>query len=612
MDRQEIEKRYGILGNVRMMMRDFMQVDRRNGLILALDVVCRVAVPFLLVLIPGLIVEWLGAGLALEALMARIALLMMAALAGNQLRTYCKHRFERMTLDTRLLIHLNNLRRVALRCDMEQLEGEKNRRLMREAQEAFYDMCDSRFTENFVALIANVGGLMLYAAVASSLQWWLLAVLLGASLLSAAVMNWADRYYLRHMDAFWENTDRFWGLKRDCIDTKKAKDIRLYRLQPWFRALFDRNEQEAEAIYDDVYRHTMYATMLSRGAAVARDLCVYGCLIAQMISGGLSVSQFLIALGVAAGIGQWMQDILRNVTLMRHHGKGLSVYRYLLDRALPELGPRIQPPPAREIRMEDVTFGYDPEKPLLNHFNLTLREGEKLALVGMNGAGKTTLVKLLCGLYAPQQGRILYNGRDIRELPEGEYYQYVAVLFQDVNPLAFSIACNVSARPDDGTGDDPMDEARVIECLKRVDLWQKVSALPKGIYTSLTRKVDRDGVELSGGETQRLMLARALYKDAPVLILDEPTAALDPVAESRLYEEYARMCEGKISVFISHRLSSTRFCDRIVYLENGRIAEQGTHDALMAKNGRYARMFNIQAHYYQKKVVNGEAVVENA
>ena len=157
-----------------------------------------------------------------------------------------------------------------------------------------------------------------------------------------------------------------------------------------------------------------------------------------------------------------------------------------------------------------------------------------------------------------------------------------------------------------------MDEARVIECLKRVDLWQKVSALPKGIYTSLTRKVDRDGVELSGGETQRLMPARALYKDAPVLILDEPTAALDPVAESRLYEEYARMCEGKISVFISHRLSSTRFCDRIVYLENGRIAEQGTHDALMAKNGRYARMFNIQAHYYQKKVVNGEAVVENA
>lgn len=612
MDRREIERKYGMAGNARMMLRNFRRVDRWCGLLLALSVASSVLVPFLLVLTPGLIVGWLEADMALAELLGRVALLMLAALAGNQLMTYCRHRFDQLSMEVRLRIYLYDLLRVALRCDMDVLESGRGRERIREAQEAFYECCDIVFTANLLELFANVGGMLLYGALAASLQWWLFLVLVITALASAVVLARANRYELDHMEAFWKNNDRFWGLKRDCIDMKKAKDIRLYRLQPWFRTLFDRNTREAEVICDDVQKHIMYAKMLSRGMAVVRDVCVYGYLIGQIAAGRLNVAQFLVALGVAAGIGQWMEAILRNVTMLRHYGKGLSVCRYLSDSALPEPGARVDPPRAREIRLEDVTFGYEPEKPVLEHFNLTLREGEKLALVGMNGAGKTTLVKLLCGLYQPQQGRVLYNGKDIRELPDGEYFQYISVLFQDVNPLAFSIAANVSARPDGGTGEDPMDEARVTDCLRRAGLWDKVSSLPKGIRTSLTKALDKEGVELSGGEIQRVMLARALYKDAPVLILDEPTSALDPVAESQLYEAYAKLCEGKISVFISHRLSSTRFCDRIVYMEDGRIAEQGAHDELMACGGSYARMFRIQAHYYQKEVVMGEAVVENA
>lgn len=612
MDRRKIERKYGMVGNARMMLHSLHRVNRWSYLLLALSVAGSVFVPFLLVLTPGLIVGWLEADMALAELLSRVALLMLAALAGSQLMTFCRHCFDQLSMEARLRIHLHDLLRVSLRCDMTMLESGRGRERIREAQEAFYNCCDTTFTANLMELFSNVGGMLLYGMMAATLQWRLFLVLVITSLASAAVLAWANRYELNHMEAFWKNNDQFWVLKRDCIDMKKAKDIRLYRLQPWFRALFDRNTREAEVIYDDVQKHTMYAQMLSQAMSVVRDVCVYGYLIGQIAAGGLGVAQFLVALGVAAGIGQWMEAILRNVTMLRHNGKGLSVCRYLSDSALPKPGVRVDPPRAREIRLEDVTFGYEPEKPILEHFNLTLRGGEKLALVGMNGAGKTTLVKLLCGLYHPQQGRVLYNGKDIRELSDGEYFQYISVLFQDVNPLAFSIAANVSACPDDGTGEEPMDEARVIDCLRQVELWDKVSSLSKGIHTSLTKILDREGVELSGGEIQRVMLARALYKDAPVLILDEPTSALDPVAESQLYEAYAKLCEGKISVFISHRLSSTRFCDRIVYMEGGRIAEQGSHDALMARGGSYARMFRIQAHYYQKEVVMGEAVMENA
>lgn len=213
---------------------------------------------------------------------------------------------------------------------------------------------------------------------------------------------------------------------------------------------------------------------------------------------------------------------------------------------------------------------------------------------GLNGAGKTTLVKLICGFYDPTEGSVLLNGKDIRRYNRYEYYQLFSAVFQQLSVLEVTLAENVAQSI------DQIDMERVKECIEKAGLTQRVESLPKGYDTHIGRKVFEDGVEFSGGEMQRLMLARALYKNGSVIVLDEPTAALDPIAENDIYLKYNEMTAGRTSVYISHRLASTRFCDRIIFLAEGQIAEEGTHESLMALNGQYAELFRVQSKYYRE------------
>ena len=229
--------------------------------------------------------------------------------------------------------------------------------------------------------------------------------------------------------------------------------------------------------------------------------------------------------------------------------------------------------------------------------NLTVRAGEKLAVVGLNGTGKTTLVRLLAGLLDPTEGRVLLNGRDIREFDRREYYALFSAVFQDFSVLNATVAENVAQCPD-----VEADRVRVRRCLALAGLAEKIAALPKGLDTPVGREVYEGGALFSGGETQRLILARALYKDGPFLLLDEPTAALDPLAEDDIYKKYNAMTEGKTALFVSHRLASTRFCDRILFVADGGIAEAGTHEELLKRSGRYKELFDIQSRYYREGV----------
>ena len=255
-----------------------------------------------------------------------------------------------------------------------------------------------------------------------------------------------------------------------------------------------------------------------------------------------------------------------------------------------------RPGQIHEIRLEHVSFRYgEGKEDTIRDLSLTITPGEKIALVGMNGAGKSTLIKLICGLYRPDSGKIYLDGKDISLFSGKDYFREFAVVFQEVFAFSFSVEDNISCKEEASA-----DKERLKLSLTKAGLWERVQNMEKKELAYLNKDIDPSGVTFSGGELQRLMLARALYKDASVLILDEPTAALDPLAESKLYEKYYDMTKDKTSIFISHRLSSTQFCDRILYMENGRITEEGGHEELMAKQGAYAAMFHTQAQYYEK------------
>ena len=246
-----------------------------------------------------------------------------------------------------------------------------------------------------------------------------------------------------------------------------------------------------------------------------------------------------------------------------------------------------------DIEFDDVSFRYPGTKELvLDHVSLKIEPSEKIAVVGKNGSGKTTLVKLLCRLYEPEEGEILWNGKNIREYDLREWQKIFAIVFQDYSLLSLTLGQNVAAS-------EQYEAERAKEVLQLAGFGERLNKLKKGLETVVYPEYEQDGVSFSGGEEQKIAIARAIYKGSQICILDEPTAALDPVSESRVYESFDEIVKGKTAVYISHRLSSCKFSDRIFVLDNGKIVESGTHEALLSKNGLYAQLWQAQAQYYK-------------
>ncbi len=456
-------------------------------------------------------------------------------------------------------------------------------------------------------VIQNLLGLAVYLVLLSNLQWMLMAVVLAASVMSYLVSRQVNAWEYKHREENNQLSVERSYITRTARSNTMAKDIRLFGLAPWLQELYEKAACAYEAFVARRQKVILIGNVVDVVLTFLRNGIAYYYLISMILTGGLTASEFLLYFTAVNGLSTWVTGILKKFAELHRESIELScVQEYLSGPELFQFEGGAPVPKAEgyELKLEHVTFRYPgTEKNILENVNLTIHPGEKLAVVGLNGAGKTTLVLLLGGFYDPDAGRVLLNGRDIREFNRNEYYELFSAVFQEFTLLDVTIAQQVAQRI------HAIDEERVWDCLDKAGLTEFVHSLPNGLETHMGREVYLDGILLSGGQTQRLVLARALYKDGPILMLDEPTAALDPIAENDIYRKYHEMTAGKTAVFISHRLASTRFCDRILFIADGGIAEEGTHEELLALGGRYANLFEVQSRYYREGgEANGEEI----
>lgn len=454
-------------------------------------------------------------------------------------------------------------------------------------------------------LMTSCIGFIVYLALLTNLNLWLAALVAATTAVSYFASKRINEWGYLHRSEELELTKRIEYANKTATSREFAKDIRMFGLRGWLEDLWGSTMRLYSAFCAKRERKYIWANTIDIVLTFLRNGIAYAFLIGITVKNGLPASQFLLYFAALSGFAQWVVEILDKLSVMQKQSLDISTIREFLDWDEPfdlNGGERIafEPNKQYEIRLDDVSFRYPKaDKDTLSHINLTVHPGEKLAIVGLNGAGKTTLVKLVCGFLDPTEGRILLNGEDIRKFNRNDYYALFSAVFQEFSVLDVTVKENVAQCV------DGIDETRVWQCIDKAGLTEKIQSLPKGIETHLGRRVFKDGVEFSGGQTQRLMLARALYKNAPILVLDEPTAALDPIAENDIYQKYNDMTHGRTSFFISHRLASTRFCDRIIFVDGGKIAEEGTHDELLKNGGGYAYLFEVQSKYYRSDNQDG-------
>ena len=435
-------------------------------------------------------------------------------------------------------------------------------------------------------------------AIMTTFNPWIIFIIV---VLSFAQFLFFDHIRKKDKKEMWDAMMPHWRkleyMENVTTDFSYAKDIRLFGMQKYLA-------KKQIDVYDEELRHWIksrqywiYNTIFAHGISLLRQLIIIGWLVYSVVFNGLSIGNFTLYTASAAAFSNAINEILQALSALRERSAHTDDYRSFMD--IPSADDKAQTipiPPADKYTFEfkNVSFKYrGQEKYALKNVNLTLHAGEKLAVVGLNGAGKSTFIKLLLRLYDVTEGCILMNGTDIRKFDRKEYYELFAPAFQDVMVFAFPVAENVSMKEPFNT-----DKAEAEKMLRLAGLGDKLDKLEKGVDTELLKVLYDDGVDLSGGEKQKLALARALYKKSKIIVLDEPTAALDALAEFRLYQSFNELVGDRTAVYISHRLSSTRFCDRVAMFKDGEMVEIGTHYSLMEADGAYADMFRVQAQYY--------------
>lgn len=441
-------------------------------------------------------------------------------------------------------------------------------------------------------LITSFLGFFAYAIIFSFLSYKLVLIILISALITAYFQDRLMLYGDKITDEMAKEESRHYYMYKVSLDDGAQKEIRLNNALTWLVYHLDKI---SKAYYSLLRGWTKKANTVSLVEGIfgfIRDLFTYVLLTKSVFNGEISAANFIFYLSLVVGFSEWLNNFSGHIRSLRRISLVCDKYRTFVQDKADLNTEKIILKSIDEIKLEDVSFAYDEDNEILKNINLTIKKGESIAIVGENGAGKTTLIKLITKLFDASSGRILINGIDIDLYDKKSIYKRISALFQDYFLMPTTLINNLD--------DKQQDRVQAEKFIDEMGLSNRVTSLENGLDTELINIEDNKVEGFSGGETQKLLFIKSLMKDSDLLILDEPTSALDPIAEEKLYLKYKDFTKDKMAIFISHRITSTRFCDRIIYLDDKSIAEVGTYDELMNLGGKYKAMFDMQAKYYKE------------
>ena len=600
-------KRYGVISDILWIFGLIKKYSPLALFLAVVEIIMRVLLPFLSIILSKAAVDIVtgdtGMNLNIFILLLFVYIVVKAASAGTDGGKYIPCNDMRFLLLSEIFL---KSQKVAYQCG----EGGENKKIYNKAVDTLGNEGDIGATSNLinrtVSIIINILCFVLYSGVIGSLNLFMLAVVIILSLINCYAQDYGMKYYESVRKESAELNSKYYCIRGNMGNTSMAKDVRMFDMDNWLSKLRDNIIGKITDFNIKKGKVTSRVEKIGFLISMLCDMTVYIYLINKAVQGSITAGEFVMYFGAVAGFSSFVGNIIHDMLELGNAAKKADDIRKYFDLPDEQMddgeGTKELKIPL-EIEFRDVSFSYKSDDEdrenvkIFEHFNLKINSGEKIALVGVNGAGKTTLVKLLTGMYEPDEGCILINGIDRNRFARSEFYKLFSVVFQEYFILPFKISENVSLK----RAVDADDE-KVLDALEKAGLKQYFDSRNITPERYITKSMHKNGIELSGGQNQRLLLARALYKDAPVLVLDEPTAALDPIAESEIYNSYVKYTDKKTAIFISHRFASTRFSDRIIMLEKGKVIEQGTHEELMQMNGRYAQMFEVQSSYYESTV----------
>ncbi len=581
--------------NIAFMFKYSWMISKRIYFAAIIEIALNSAEPFIYLIFPTLIINELTGARDWNTVLLYIGLLAGAVTILRALRLISRV-FINMSVNRCDVKNGMFFLRHFLMMPYDKFEDEKIRNMQQTVSSKV--RVNSFVYNTLIGLLSAIIKLVGFSYIITMLDPVVLIFILGIIIVKYFLNKLLSKNEYKYQPTLAKHTRKFDYLFESMTNFDYAKEVRVNKAGEILSNKFNKTLSDFNSDNKKFLFGQLCVNILSGIVSFSQMLVSYGYIAYSAVKSLITVGEFSLYIGAIYNLSGSFNEVVAKCIELKYMSKYVDDYHEYIRMAMSRSTDKeVNSMPDEDeslpmFEFDNVSFVYpNTERVVLNNISIKIQKGEKLSIVGLNGAGKTTFVKLLCRLYTPTKGYIKYYGIDISTIKREEYMEKLAVVFQDFKIFSFSFLDNIVLN-------QPLDKEKLDKSIENAGLLSKLKSLPYGFDTNIYKDFDEEGIEFSGGEGQKLVIARAYYKDAGLVILDEPTAALDAIAENEIYQNFNKITSGKTSIFISHRLASTRFCDNIAVFKKGNIVEYGNHEELMKKKGLYAEMFEKQAEYY--------------